>query len=128
MITDVDQGIKISVTTKYREDYSLPHQNHFLFSYTISIENQNSFTVKLLRRHWYIKDVAAENREVEGEGVIGEQPTLNAGESHQYESACNLKSEFGSMYGSYLFKNLETGEFFNVAIPEFKLHVPYALN
>ena len=68
MITDVHQGIQISVDTNYRDDYSIPTQNHYLFSYTIGIKNMNDFPVQLLRRHWIIKDSVGETREVEGEG------------------------------------------------------------
>ncbi len=128
MVTDVHLGIKISVDTVYRQDYSIPHQNHYLFSYEIFIENMNDFPVQLLRRHWFIKDSLGENREVEGEGVVGEQPILYPGESHRYQSACNLKTDFGSMTGTYLFKNLQNGEYFNARIPQFKMGVPFRLN
>ena len=128
MITDVHQGIMISVDTSYRDDYSIPGQNHYLFSYTIRIKNMNDFPVQLLRRHWFIKDSIGENREVEGEGVVGEQPILYPGESHSYQSACNLKTDFGAMKGTYLFKNLNSEDYFNARIPEFKMFVPYRLN
>lgn len=128
MTTDVHQGIKISVDTTYRDDYSIPGQNHYLFSYTIQIENMNEFPVQLLRRHWHIKDSVGENREVEGEGVVGEQPILYPGEMHSYQSACNLKTDLGSMRGTYLFKNLLTEEYFNARIPEFQMGVPFRLN
>lgn len=128
MVTDVHQGIKISVNTIYRDDYSIPSEQHFLFSYLVSIENMNDFPVQLLRRHWFIKDSRSENREVEGEGVVGEQPIILPGELHTYESACNFKSEYGAMWGTYLFKNINNGNYFRARIPEFQMTVPYVLN
>ncbi|HYG52343.1 MAG TPA: ApaG domain, partial [Flavobacteriales bacterium] len=70
MSVKVSQGIKIKVETNYLSEYSKPAVNHFLFSYRITIENQNPFAVQLLRRHWYIKDTATTMRQVEGEGVV----------------------------------------------------------
>ena len=67
----------------------------YMFAYRITIENHNHFTVKLLRRQWYIFDSNGEYREVEGEGVVGVQPVLKPGENYQYVSGCNLRTEMG---------------------------------
>lgn len=124
MITEVTDGVKVSVTTQYIDDYSNPEQNHYIFTYCIVIENQNPFTVQLLRRNWQIWDSLNGKREVDGEGVIGQQPVLEPGESYTYESACNLTSEFGSMQGTYSFKRLMDGTDFKVSIPIFYLEFP----
>jgi ApaG protein len=102
MESAVTEGIKISVEQFYQPDYSNPQQREFMFAYRVSIENNNSYSVQLLRRHWYIKDSSTEKREVEGEGVIGVQPIIAPNEKYQYISGCNLKSELGQMYGTYL--------------------------
>jgi ApaG protein len=128
METSTTQGVKISVTTNYLPDYSSPAQQHFVFAYKISIENNSEFTVKLLRRHWHIYDSNGVVREVEGEGVVGQQPVLEPNESHQYVSGCNLKTGIGKMKGTYLMERLVDGKQFNVNIPEFVLIVPYKLN
>ena len=128
MITEVTQGVKVSVHTQYEEAFSEPEKNHFLFSYRITIQNQNPFPIKLLRRHWEIKDSLSPLREVDGEGVVGEQPVIGPGEIYSYESASNLTSEIGSMSGNYLFKRLPSGETFKVSIPEFPLETPARLN
>ncbi|MFC6999363.1 Co2+/Mg2+ efflux protein ApaG [Rufibacter roseus] len=128
MDTKTTQGVTVHVTTNYLPDYSSPAQQHFVFAYKITIENNSEFTVKLLRRHWHIYDSNNEVREVEGEGVVGQQPVLEPGESHQYVSGCNLKTSIGKMAGSYLMERLVDGKQFNVSIPEFTLIIPYKLN
>ncbi|WP_187261353.1 Co2+/Mg2+ efflux protein ApaG [Pontibacter beigongshangensis] len=122
------EGVKVTVTTNYLPDYSSPVQQHYVFAYKISIENNSEFTVKLLRRHWFIHDSAGVVREVEGEGVVGQQPTLEPGESHEYVSGCNLKTGMGKMRGTYLMERLVDGKQFHVTIPDFTLIVPYKLN
>ncbi len=128
MNTTTTQGVTVSVTTNYLPDYSSPGQEHYVFAYKIDIRNNSEYTVKLLRRHWFIYDANGVVREVEGEGVVGQQPTLEPGESHQYVSGCNLKSGLGKMRGTYQMERLMDGNEFAVEIPEFTLVVPYRLN
>jgi ApaG protein len=101
---------------------------YFLFTYRIKIENTGDYDVQLLRRNWNIVDSISEHRSVEGAGVVGQQPVLRPKEVYEYESACNLKSEFGKMDGTYTFERLVDGEEFSVSIPEFKMVVPFRLN
>jgi len=128
MNTTTTQGVTVSVTTNYLPDYSSPGQEHYVFAYKIDIRNNSEYTVKLLRRHWYIYDANGVVREVEGEGVVGQQPVLEPGDSHQYVSGCNLKSGMGKMRGTYEMERLADGGIFAVEIPEFTLVVPYRLN
>jgi ApaG protein len=128
MVKQVAHNIKITVEAKYQDSYSSPAQRHYLFSYRITIENNSEFTFQLLRRHWYIFDSSSENREVEGEGVVGEQPVLMPGESYEYESACNLTTDMGKMHGTYTLVRKADGNQFTVRIPEFQLLVPYRMN
>ena len=99
-----------------------------MFAYRITLENHNSFPVKLHRRHWHIFDSNGGNREVEGEGVVGVQPTLEAGGSYQYVSGCNLRTEMGRMKGSYQMENLHSKQMFDVNIPAFEMIVPFKNN
>ena len=128
MSTIITAGIRISVNHKYKELYSNPYNNQYLFSYRISITNENESPVRLICRHWYIFDSSGEFREVEGEGVIGLQPVLEPGKSFVYESACNLTTDIGKMYGSYLMERLVDGHRFRVAVPEFIMFLPWRLN
>lgn len=128
MSTQITRGVKISVEKFYQENYSNPIAGDYMFSYRISINNLNDFPIKLLSRHWYIFDSLHEITEVEGEGVVGNQPVLEPGGIHQYVSGCNLKSEIGKMWGTYTMQNLDDKTFFKVNIPDFQLIVPYKIN
>lgn len=128
MTTQITNGIKISVETFYQEEYSRPMENKYIFSYRITIENQTDETVQLLRRFWQITDSNGIVKEVEGEGVIGEQPVINAGEKHQYISWCHLLTDLGKMRGAYMMQRISDGDKFRVRIPEFALVAPQKLN
>ncbi|NJN28218.1 MAG: Co2+/Mg2+ efflux protein ApaG [Cyclobacteriaceae bacterium] len=128
MVTATTKGVKISVETEYQPAYSSPSQFHYVFTYRIAIENMGDQTIKLLNRHWYIHDANRAVKEVEGEGVVGQQPVLEPGESHTYVSGCNLKSGIGKMHGTYTFERVVDGQHFKVKIPEFTMLVPYKLN
>ena len=128
MVMQTTDGVQVSVETEYQPEYSSPKKNHFVFTYRISIDNQSSYTVQLLRRHWMIYDTNGEVSEVEGEGVVGQQPVLEPGERHQYVSGCHLKTSMGKMSGSYLMERALDGKLFEVAIPTFNMVVPFRMN
>jgi ApaG protein len=128
MVSKVTEGIKVSAESFYQPDYSNPLNNEYMFAYRITIENRNIFPVRLLRRHWFIFDSNASHREVEGEGVVGVQPQIQAAEKYQYISGCNLKSELGRMHGTYLMEDLHTKKQFTVNIPLFDMVVPFKMN
>ena len=128
MVSSITNGIKVSVESSFRPDYSNPEQQLFIFSYHIIIENKSEDPVQLIKRHWYINDSLGNKREVKGDGVIGQQPIIEPGKRHAYESACDLRCEFGHMYGIYIMKNLKTSKTLQVNIPKFEMAVPYKLN
>ncbi|HAR19069.1 MAG TPA: Co2+/Mg2+ efflux protein ApaG [Cytophagales bacterium] len=128
MLTEITEGVKITVVVEYQPYYSNPVQSHFVFTYNITIENCSDYTVHLLRRHWNISDSNGETRHVDGEGVVGQQPLLEPGQSHQYISGCNLKTNIGKMAGTYLMERIFDGKKIYVKIPEFTMIVPYKLN
>lgn len=124
----VTAGIQVKVDALFRPEHSSPSVKTHIFSYKIKITNNSGHNVQLLKRHWFIFDSCGEYREVEGEGVIGLQPIIEHGESHEYESACSLLTDIGSMKGYYIFKRLVDEHTFSVIIPEFQLIAPYRLN
>ena len=128
MASKISEGVEINVETFYQPDYSNPEANEYMFAYRITIENHNSFPVKLHRRHWFIFDSNGEHREVEGEGVVGVQPVLYPGDRYQYVSGCNLRSEMGRMSGTYQMENLDNRKNFSVDIPAFEMIVPFKNN
>lgn len=128
MITEITNGVRISVFPHYEESMSEIDKHHFFHSYTVHIENQRDEPVQLLRRHWFILDSMSHPQEVEGEGVVGEQPIIEAGKMHEYTSACPLQSTIGMMRGSYLMRAIRTGQTFEAKIPGFLLICPAILN
>ena len=124
----VTKGIKVSVVAEFQPFYSDPERHHFAFSYRIRIENHSESTMKLLKRHWYIWDSIGVSDEVMGDGVVGYQPIIEPGSSHEYVSGCNFKSGIGKMYGFYTMERILDGKTFLIVIPEFVMMVPYLLN
>ncbi len=128
MATQTTNGIQISVTPEYQAAYSRPNQHRYIFAYQVTIENNSQETVQLLRRHWFIWDGNGSIKEVEGEGVIGQQPVLPPGGKHQYASWCNLSTGIGKMHGAYLMVNVLDNTTFKAIIPTFFLIAPMRLN
>lgn len=121
MVSKITNGIQISIETSYLPDKSNPDHSYYVYAYFVTIENQDKQPVQLLSRHWIITDGMGNKHEVKGEGVIGEQPVLEEGESHSYQSWSPLPTKLGKMEGSYLMQNLSTDEKFQVQIPPFVL-------
>lgn len=128
MSATITNNVRVSVETKFLPLQSVPYSQHYFFAYRINIENLSDQSVQLLSRHWYIYDVGYGWRQVKGEGVVGEQPILEPGESHEYVSGCNLFSENGKMFGYYTFLRFSDHKVLEVTIPEFCMTVPYLLN
>lgn len=121
MVTATTEGIKVSIEAVYQAEYSSPNQQHYVFTYKANIENSSNVTVQLIRRKWEIFDAGQSFKLVEGEGVVGQQPILEPGKSHQYVSGCNLKSGLGKMRGCFFMEKLVDGKLIEVKIPEFQL-------
>ena len=121
MVTAITKGIQVSVETTYQPDFSNPQQHHYVFTYKVRIDNKSNHTIQLMRRRWEIFDAAETRKIVEGEGVVGQQPILEPGESHTYVSGCNLKSGIGKMRGSFTLEKLRDGQLWEIVIPEFQL-------
>jgi ApaG protein len=128
MSVSVSNGIKIQVTTSFEPSFSNVIENNYYFSYTITITNYNNFSVQLLRRYWLIIDAFFHHREVDGEGVVGQQPVILPSESYSYSSACDLRAPIGKMLGHYLFKNTYSHQTFEATIPAFVLCYPEVNN
>lgn len=125
--TPADAGIEIEVDSGFLAAQSHPEQQRFVFRYTITIHNRGAQTAQLLSRHWVITDSNNQVQEVQGIGVIGEQPEIAAGESYTYSSGTILATPAGMMEGSYEFRQ-PSGERFNAPIPAFSLVLPEALH
>ena len=113
-------GIRVTVRPVYLKEQSEPAARHFVFAYFVRIENVGSVPAQLVSRRWLIHDSIGEDTEVEGEGVVGEQPTIATGNVHEYQSFCILKSGEGFMEGHYNFLSAD-GNDFQAEIPRFIL-------
>ena len=119
--------IQVTVQVRYLPAQSEEADNRFVFAYTITVSNEGDQTVKLISRHWIITDANHHVQEVKGKGVVGEQPTINPGQSFEYTSGTVLATQVGTMSGSYQMA-LENGTEFSVSIPQFVLSVPRVLH
>lgn len=128
MASTITQGIRVSVETFYQEKHSSPEEGRYVHAYRITIRNEGTEAVQLLRRHWFIRDSNNILREVEGEGVIGQQPVLQPGEHHEYVSWTHLLTDIGKMYGTYTMLRLDDRSTLDVEIPEFTMVAPYRMN
>jgi ApaG protein len=120
---DNECGIEISTRTKYLELQSEPAKNSYAFSYTITISNHRDEPVQLLNRHWVITDQNNKVEEVNGKGVVGQQPVIQPGESFEYSSGTIIGSEIGDMRGSYTMETVN-GTQFEAPVPLFVLAIP----
>jgi ApaG protein len=119
------RGVRVGVRAFYLEDQSQPEEGRYVWAYKIVIENNGPESVQLLRRSWKITDARGRVQHVHGAGVVGEQPTLEPGESFEYTSGTPLETPSGFMVGAYHMIASGSGEAFDVAIPAFSLDSPH---
>ncbi len=123
----VTNSIRVEVMSQYSAENSRPHQDVWVFEYTVRITNQGEETVQLISRHWIITDGLDHVEEVQGPGVVGEQPVLAPGESFKYSSWCPLKTPTGMMRGTYQMSRAG-GTQFDIEIAPFALKARYMVN
>lgn len=120
MFSKTTNNIKVTVFPIYLEEQSVPEDSHFVWAYTVLIENQGKQTVQLISRHWEITDGMGQVEHVKGLGVVGEQPVIEPGKVAQYTSGAHLRTASGLMHGTYTMQE-EGGAEFTVEIPVFSL-------
>ncbi|WP_062016300.1 Co2+/Mg2+ efflux protein ApaG [Aureimonas sp. AU4] len=123
MYTATTRHITVSVTPSYLPDQSEPDENRWVFAYRIEIENGSRETVQLRSRYWHITDAHGHVEEVQGPGVVGEEPILSPGDSFTYTSGCPLGTPSGIMRGRFRMQGVD-GTYFEVEVPAFSLDVP----
>lgn len=121
------EGIRVDVRARYSAEHSDPGQSQWFFLYTIRITNEGAETVQLTDRHWYIVDGSGRTEEVQGPGVVGNQPVLEPGHAFEYTSGCPLTTPFGSMTGTYRMQRSD-GTAFDAEIGLFELVQPAAIH
>ena len=126
MFTKTTRQIKVTASPNFLADHSEPTDSHYVWAYTIELENTGDESVQLLNRHWKIMDAKGLTQEVRGQGVIGEQPVLKPGEVFSYTSGTSLGTASGVMLGEYEMVT-PTGEHFDVEVPAFSLDSPFQM-
>lgn len=126
MFTKTTRAIKVTASPHFLPEHSAPDEDHFVWAYTIQLENSGDEQVQLLNRHWKITDAHGLTQEVRGTGVIGEQPVLKPGETYRYTSGTALGTSSGLMMGEYEMVGAD-GEHFEVDVPAFSLDSPYEM-
>ena len=127
MYSKKTKKINITVNPYFLDDQSEPEDQHFVWAYQITIDNQSKEKVQLKNRYWKIIDSNGSEQEVRGEGVVGEQPILNPGEKFEYTSGTPLSTPSGFMGGYYEMETNE-GKKFDAIIPQFSLDSPFIKN
>ena len=120
-------AIQITPVPHYLADRSSPEDEHYVFAYTITIANQGDERVTLISRRWLITDANGKRTEVEGSGVVGEQPAIAAGEDYTYTSGVSLETPVGVMEGFYLLRR-DDGSEFEAPIAPFRLAQPNVIH
>lgn len=127
MYTETTRGITVTVQPVYLDDQSSPAEGHYVWAYRVRIVNNGDATVQLRRRHWKITDALGRMQEVQGDGVVGEQPVLQPGQSYEYTSGTPLPTPSGIMMGTYQMES-DGGETFDIRIPAFSLDSPHEVH
>ena len=118
-------GVTVAVEPEFLGDQSTPEEEHYVWAYHVEILNHGDHAVQLLRRHWSITDSLGRRQEVDGEGVVGEQPVIEPGDRFEYTSACPLSTPSGVMVGRYTLQDRVSGGLREVAVPAFSLDSPH---
>jgi ApaG protein len=124
---DAKHKITVQAKVTFIPDQSDPESNRYAFAYTITVTNTGTLAARLISRHWIITDSESQVQEVRGDGVVGEQPLLEPGQSFQYTSGAIIATPVGTMRGTYHML-ADDGTKFDADIPEFTLAMPRMLH
>ena len=126
-IDAISHDFQVSTISRFIPERSNQDVPIFFFAYWVTIKNQGETPARLLNRYWHIMDADGRINEVKGEGVVGEKPLINPGESFEYNSFCPLPTEFGFMQGYYEMQGKDKNTF-QIEIPQFRLASPNSAN
>ena len=111
-------GLRVTVDkVSHHRDANFPPETPHAFVYFLTISNLSQETVKLLGRKWIIR-----SPDGEGDGIVGETPTLPPGEKFSYNSyhlAGGPLTAEGSFHGT-----TQSGERIFTRIPVFAMTPP----
>lgn len=116
-------GVRVAVQPRFLPEQSDPTIRQYIFAYQVKITNEGDVPVRLISRYWVIVDAQGRSHEVRGEGVVGQQPRIMPGESHEYSSYCPLPTTWGTMEGLYHMRR-DDGTLFDAKVARFYLVAP----
>ncbi len=120
-------NVIVETETRYIEEQSSAEDNKYVFAYTITITNMGNIPARLMTRYWLITDANGKKQEVNGDGVVGEQPYLKPGETFKYTSGAMIETPVGVMEGRYAMVSDEDDNFYATVSP-FTLSIPRVLH
>lgn len=123
----VTHAFRVRVKAFFLPEHSDVEKKNFFWAYHIRITNEGETPATLLSRHWIITNGIGYVEEVKGPGVVGKQPRILPGETFEYTSMCPLRTQYGTMEGTYHMR-ADDGATFNVDINPFTLFVPALAN
>ena len=88
-------NVIVRVEPDFLPEQSSPSEGRFIWAYTVEIENQGDIELQVVERFWQIADSHGMVQEVRGEGVVGEKPVLQPGETFRYTSGAPLSAPSG---------------------------------
>lgn len=124
MYSKKTNDVTVTVTPYFLDDQSSPQENHFVWAYKVNITNSGSTSIQVNHRNWLIIDANGKVINVQGEGVVGEFPIIEPGQTYEYTSGTPLKTNSGIMQGFYLVSK-DNGNKIKIDIPPFSLDSPY---
>lgn len=80
----------------------------YSWSYRVELTNTGSGTVQLLTRHMVMTSATGMVEEVKGAGAGGKLPVLRPGESFETSGVAQLRTDRGSLRGSFQFEPVPT--------------------
>ena len=106
----------------YMPSLDAPPNKPHPFVYFISIHNDSPVPVTIRGRKWVVHEDEGEVTVVEGDGVVGQTPSIEPGGHFSYNSYHVVAK--GARASGAFFGETAGGEWIFARIPEFRLEVP----
>lgn len=115
MYRKITNDIEVEVTPEYVTERSMPEQDHYFYAYKVTITNRSNNTIQIKRRHYIIRDGKGATREIEGRGVVGQNPIITPNQSFSFTGYCPLSTSTGNMRGEYVVET--TNDSYSIKFP-----------
>ena len=117
------EGLSVSIDdVVYMPTLDAPEDKPHPFVYFITITNKSTERIRITARKWIVREQNGEIVVVEGDGVVGQTPELNPGETFSYNSYHVIADE--ALVKGAFFGITDMGSRIRATIPDFKLDLP----